>query len=275
MKADLHNHTTASDGVLEPLELAKYAQKQNIDIIAITDHDSVDAFNHNIEKSPILIIKGVELSTYCNNENIHLLGYFKNNEITEEIKMILKHFQEKRKDRVKLMIKKLKEHFNIIIEYKDVEKYTSLEGTIGRPHVAKAIEEKYNIPFREIFEKYIGNDQPAYVPTENLGLKEAIELLHQNNAIAVLAHPFLIKKNDINTLISLGIDGIEVNYSKHTPEERKYFRNLANKHKLLITGGSDFHKHKEKKEEVEIGDGSISDKELQIFLKTLNINIEE
>lgn len=274
MKADLHNHTTASDGVLTPLELAKYAKNKNIDIIAITDHDSVDAFNYSIE-SPIPIIKGVELSTYCKNENIHLLGYFKNNEIPEEIRIILKHFQEKRKDRVKLMIKKLKEHFNIIIEYKDIEKYTSIEGTIGRPHVAKAIEEKYNISFKEIFDRFIGNDLPAYVPTENLGLKEAIELLHKNNAIAVLAHPFLIKKNDINTLISLGIDGIEVNYAKHTINERKYFRNIAKKHNLIITGGSDFHKHKVKEDDVEIGDGNISDKELEIFLKALNINIEE
>lgn len=274
MKADLHNHTTASDGTLNVLELVQYASKKGIDIVGITDHDSVDAFNYDIDKSPILIIKGVELSTYCNNENIHLLGYFKDNEIPEEIKIILKHFQEKRKDRIKKMLQKLKEYFNINIEYKELEKY-QLEGTIGRPHVAQAIEEKYNIPFREVFDRFIGNDKPAYVPTENLGFKEAIELLHNNNAIAIIAHPYLIKKNNIKDLILLGVDGIEVRYSKHSKEEEKLFYKIAKKHNLLITGGSDFHRYKENLEDTDIGDGIIENKELKIFLESLNIKIKE
>jgi len=274
MKADLHNHTTASDGILNAIELAEYASKKGMDIIAITDHDSVEAFDCEIKKSSIPIIKGVELSTYCNKENIHLLGYFKNNEVPDEIKVILNYFQEKRKERLKLMLQKLKDIFDISLEYEDVEKY-SIEGTIGRPHVAHAIEEKYNIPFREVFDRFIGNDQPAYVPTENIGLKEAIELLHNNNAIAVLAHPYLIKKNNVNDLISLGIDGIEVRYGKHTKEEEKRYYKLAKKNNLIVTGGSDFHKYKETSDDPDIGDGIIQDKELDIFLETLNIKIEE
>ena len=273
MKADLHNHTTASDGILNILELAEYARKKDIDVIAITDHDSVGAFNY-IDKYPITIIKGVELSTYCNNENIHLLGYFINNEIPEEIKLILNNFQEKRKERVKLILKKLKEYFDISIDYKEIEKY-QLEGTIGRPHIAQAIEDKYNIPYKETFNRFIGNEQAAYVPTENLGIKEAIELLHNNNAIAVIAHPYLIKKNNINDLISLGVDGLEVRYAKHTKEQEKYFYKLAQKNNLLITGGSDFHKYKEKLDDSDIGDGIIENKELKKFLDTLNIKIEE
>lgn len=271
MKADLHNHTTASDGILSINELIDYAKTKNIDILGITDHDTVESFNNYYNDSEIKIIKGVELSTYCNNENIHLLGYFINNEIPEELKCILKDFEEKRKERIHLMIFKLKEQFDLTITYEEIKKYA--DGVIGRPHVAQAIEKKYNISKRKVFDEYIGNGKPAYVPTEKIGIKEAINLLHNNNAIVVLAHPYLIEKNDIEKLVSLGIDGIEVNYSKHTEQQRKIYRQIAEENNLFITGGSDFHRYKEYDDDIDLGYGTIENKELSKFLKELNIKI--
>ena len=94
MKADLHNHTIYSDGILTPFELSKYAKEKKLDLIAITDHDSTNAFKEENNYS-VPIIKGVELSTFHNGENIHLLGYFINNYVPEELNELLNTFAEK------------------------------------------------------------------------------------------------------------------------------------------------------------------------------------
>ena len=273
MKADLHNHTIYSDGILKPLELAEYGAKKGIDLIAITDHDSVTAFSEDLKKTVIPIIKGVELSTYYNGENIHLVGYFINNESPKEIEELLQYFERKRKDRVYEIIKKLKKYYDIELTYDDIKKYA--DGAIGRVHVAKAIEEKYQVPFKETFDKYIGNDQLAYVPTENFNFKDAIDVLHKNNALAILAHPMYIIKNDVEELIKLGVDGIEAHYSKHTREQEEIYLKLAKKYKLLVTGGSDFHKYPETEDDIDLGKATVSGKELEELLNKLNFKIKE
>lgn len=273
MKADMHNHTIYSDGTLNPIELSKYAKSKGLNLIAITDHDSICAFTEDLSIAEIPIIKGVELSTYYNGENIHLLGYFINNKTTIEIEELLKYFEEKRKERVYEIIKKLKIHYNIDIEYESIKKYA--DGAIGRVHIAKAVGEKYKMPYKEVFERYIGDNQLAYVPTENFDFKDAIDVLHRNNAIAVLAHPVYIKKNNIEELIQLGIDGIEAHYPANTTEDENYYLELANKYNLIITGGSDFHTLPQKEGDGDIGLSTIQSEELKVLLKKLNINIKE
>lgn len=272
MKADLHNHTINSDGILTPTELLNHARKQGVNIIAITDHDSVKSLEE-IRKNHLPIIIGVELSTYSKGENIHLLGYFIHNEIPTEMVETLDYYTEKRKERVIEIIKKLKHHFNLELKYEDISKFA--DGAIGRVHVAMAIEEKYQIPYKESFEKYIGDDCLAYVKTENLDFKDAIDLLHRNNAIAVLAHPVHIKKNNVEDLIRLGVDGIEAYYPSNTDLDEKIFLKLAKKHNLLITGGSDFHKYPENDEMKELGYSTISDKDLDLFLNKVEYEIKE
>ena len=273
MKADMHNHTIYSDGSLTPLELAEYGSSKGLNLIAITDHDSVSAFKEDLTSSVIPIIKGVELSTYYNGENIHLLGYFVNNESPKAIEELLQYFEQKRKERVYEIIEKLKKYYDLELVYDDIKKYA--DGAIGRVHVAKAIEEKYKVPFKEVFDKYIGNDQLAYVPTENFDFKDAIDVLHNNNAIAVLAHPMYITKNNVEELIKLGVDGIEAHYSKHTEEEEQQYLKLAKKYNLLVTGGSDLHRYPEKEDDVDLGQATISGKELEELLEKLNFKIKE
>lgn len=273
MKADLHNHSIYSDGILTPLELANYAKEKELDIIAITDHDSVQAFEESIKDSSITFIKGVELSTFHNGENIHLLGYFINNEVTPEIKKILIEYEEARKNRIYKIIDKLKEHYNLDLTYEEITKYGT--GVIGRVHVAKALTEKYGITQDEAFNNYIGNNQKGYVKTKNLELKDAIDILHQNNAIAVLAHPIKIKENNIEELIALGLDGIEAHYYLHTPEDEIKYLDLAEKYNLLVTGGSDFHKFPEKETDRDMAKATLKGKELTKFLKRINVDIKE
>lgn len=241
MKADLHIHSSYSDGNMSVSEIIEYAKSKNLDIVGITDHDNLrsseDISNLN---SDILALVGVELSTYYNNENIHILGYFNNNEIkTLEIKEYLSELRKKRDERIYKIIDKLKEFYNIIIDYDDVAKYA--DGAMGRPHVAKAISEKYGCSYDDAFDRYIGNGRNAYVRTSNFNTKDAIELLHRNNAIAVIAHPSHIKKNKLEEIIELGVDGIEVYYPEHEKEQIGKYIDMANKYNLLITGGSDFH----------------------------------
>ncbi len=247
MKADLHNHTTYSDGVLSVLELAQFKKQEGFDCIAITDHDSIGAFQDITKDLPIPVLVGVELSTYYHGENIHLLGYFKGNQLpTDAFQKFLTHLVEKRKTRVMKMIRLLKKQ-GIEIRYEDVLKFA--DGAVARPHVAKAIQEKYPLSWEEIFHQYIGEEAPCYVKTENLDLKDAITLLHQNHALAVLAHPHYIQKNEVKELIKLGIDGIEVYYATMNEQDRKKYLQLAKDNHLLVTGGSDFHEALEKSKE--------------------------
>lgn len=270
MKADLHNHTTHSDGNFNVKQLIEYASTKELDLIAITDHDSVGSYDEiqNL-KGDLKVITGIELSTDSNNEDVHILGYFYNNEApTDAVKLYLKDMKEKRKTRVIEIISKLKEHFDIEITYEDVIKLA--DGTVGRPHIAWAIEQKYGTSFTETFEKYIGNDQKAYVPTAKFTTKEVIDFMKKNNVMTVIAHPKLLKKNDVESIIKLGVDGIEVIYPLHTKEDEQEYRDLAKKYNLIITGGSDFHKLNNSSE---IGTSVLKKEELNVFLKKLNYKI--
>lgn len=271
MKADLHCHTKYSDGDLTPIELSMRAKQKGVDIIAVTDHDTVKVLDSEIKDCHIPILKGVELSTYHNSECIHLLGYFKNNEVSIEIKKLFETYEEKRKNRIIKIIEKLNKHYNLIIDYDSVKKFA--DGVIGRVHVYKALEEKYGITRQDAFDKYIGDNQLAYVPMEELTLKEAIDVLHKNNAIAVLAHPINIKKTKVEDLIKLGIDGIEVYYPTHSLEDKNYYLSLVEKYNLLITGGSDFHSEKRQDIKTDIGHSTIKDTNIDILLKKLNIEV--
>ena len=271
MKADLHCHTKYSDGDLTPIELSMRAKQKGVDIIAVTDHDTVKVLDSEIKDCHIPILKGVELSTYHNSECIHLLGYFKNNEVSIEIKKLFETYEEKRKNRIIKIIEKLNKHYNLIIDYDSVKKFA--DGVIGRVHVYKALEEKYGITRQDAFDKYIGDNQLAYVSMEELTLKEAIDVLHKNNAIAVLAHPINIKKTKVEDLIKLGIDGIEVYYPTHSLEDKNYYLSLVEKYNLLITGGSDFHSEKRQDIKTDIGHSTIKDTNIDILLKKLNIEV--
>lgn len=241
MKADLHVHSIYSDGNMTISEINEYAKAKGLDIVAITDHDNLESSVEISEiNSDILLLIGVELSTYHNEENIHILGYFYNNKIiTEEVIDYLNELKENRDKRIYKIIDKLKEFYNINISYQDIAKFS--DGAIGRVHVAKAISEKYGCSIDESFDKYIGNSQKAYVRTSNFATKDAIDFLHRNNAIAVIAHPSHIKKNDIEEIVKLGVDGIEVYYPHHDEIAINKYLGIANKYNLLVTGGSDFH----------------------------------
>lgn len=271
MKADLHSHTLHSDGIYSVYDLVNMAKDRGVSLIGITDHDNLDSYKSYLEVKdmlPIDVLIGVELSTWYNGENVHILGYFYNNSNPgEELLFFLEDIKNKRINRAKKIIANLKEYFDIEVDYDEIA--AKAKGIIGRPHIVNEISKKYNLSTDEVFKRYLTNQSKAFVPTSNTSSKEAIDLLHRNNAIAVWAHP-VHNKGKFNELdiINMGVDGLEGNYPDNTLEDTNHYRELCNKYNLLFTAGSDFHDHISHSE---IGASYIEDEDIDKLLSKLNI----
>jgi predicted metal-dependent phosphoesterase TrpH len=273
-KADLHLHTTASDGKLSPKELVTLAHSVGINIMAITDHDTTSGLEEAFAASeglPINVLPGIELSTQHYGETVHILGYFRNDNYKEaKFQDMLQNMKDHRFWRGKKIVENLKEFFEIELDYETL--LEDAKGVVARPHIARAIiNSGYAYDWQYIFDNLIGKNSPAYVPNKKLSTEDGIMLLKSVNALVVLAHPILVKKTPYEALMHLDFDGIEALYWQNTPMDTDFFVNLSTDHNKIITGGSDFHggdagdsKHGY------IGSVEYNEKYLLNFLKALN-----
>lgn len=279
LKVDFHVHTSSSDGTLSPKEVVQRAHKNNVKFLAITDHDTVSGLDESIEESfkyDITLIPGIELSTQHNNESIHILGFFKDNNFKNE-KLIeeLNNIKNHRIIRAKKIIDKLKEEFNIEINFEKVLK--DANDTIARPHIAREIIKcGYPYALEEIFNKFIGKNCKAYVPTLKLSTIDGLKLLKKYNALVFLAHPKFISNSNISEFLAMNFDGLEAIYYQNTHEENKNFLEMANENGLLISSGSDFHGNLE----LDLRHGDIGSIELPYeylskLLSNLNISLTQ
>lgn len=242
MKIDLHSHSTASDGIRGPRELVAAAIDKRIAVLSLTDHDStenLDVVRQLCQKASIFFIPGIELSCEHNGESIHILGYFKNNGFQDPIlaKRLFK-FRERRDSRAAEIARRLKKFFNIEVDLDDL---TLPEGTsLGRPHLAALIHNKYRLEVPEIFDRYLGNHSKAYLPSSRIPLKSGIAMLKDAEAIVILAHPGNYK-TPITELLQWDFDGAECYYATHTPDQTEYFISVCHALDRLITCGSDDH----------------------------------
>ena len=245
MKADLHLHTTASDGSLKPAELVARAVKLSLEVIAVTDHDSVEGVPAAVEAArnypQLTLIPGVEISTDIPNNEVHVLGYFmdcSDNKLNNE----LSRLRISRQTRAKKMAQKLKT-LGLPIDYERVLELAG-EGSVGRPHIAKVmLENGYINEFREAFDSYIGRNGPAYVEREKMLPEEAVALVANAGGLPVLAHPADI--DGIEELLPLyienGLIGLETYYHWYNQQTIKRLADLAHRYDLITTGGSDYH----------------------------------
>ena len=276
INVDFHVHTTASDGILSPTETVKHAKENNVKFLAITDHDTLSGLDEAIAqglKENITIIPGIELSTQYNDESVHILGFFKGNSFkNQNLIDKLNKIKDHRIIRAKNIIQKLKDEFNIIIDYDTVAK--SSNDTIARPHIARAIiDAGYDYTMEDIFDKFIGKGCSAYVPTLKVSTQDGIDLLKKYNALVFLAHPKLIKNSPIDEFLNMGFDGIEAFYSQNTPDETKYYFDLVQKNNLLSSCGSDFHGDLiNDKRHGDIGSVKFSEEYLKKLLTALDIS---
>ncbi len=243
MYADLHIHTTYSDGSFSPSAVLHHALKNDLSIISITDHDSVDGAAVSIiegEKAGIEVIPGIEVSATVDTGEVHILGYFidyTNEALLKELKRI----QDIRMNRISVMVNKLKK-LSIEIDLKELIEYSSA-SSIGRLHLANFLKRKGVVgTVYEAFEKYIGSGKPAYEKVNALSPKEGIELISSAGGIPVFAHPGLTKRDDlIPDMIGWGLRGVEVYHSSHSDEDTYHYFKMSKDKGLLITGGSDCH----------------------------------
>ena len=276
IKCDLHTHSTASDGRYSPSEVVKKAFERGVKYLALTDHDTVSGIeeaNAEAEKLDIHFIPGVELSTTYKGETVHILGYFKGDDYKNpDLNHFLEDLKTKRIERAHEIVRRLKKFNDIEIDVNDVLK--NGKDTIARPHIAKAIMDAgYNYTKEYIFDNFIGDHCPAYVPANKLDAEECIKLLRSYNAIVVLAHPVLLKKLNVLDVLHLDFDGIEGIYGLNTPEDTKNFLKIVDQKNIITSCGSDSHGYEgdDKKHGI-LGSMSIEEERLKKFLDKLNCN---
>ncbi|MCM8765760.1 MAG: PHP domain-containing protein [Candidatus Omnitrophica bacterium] len=248
--ADLHIHSSFSDGKFSPREILEKAKAAGLSCIAVTDHDCVDALPFLLKTSPFYsleIIPAVELTAEFEDIEVHLLGYFINHE-KEDFVRRLKELCQAREERISKMVEKLNA-WGIKISYQEVME-TKGEGSVGRLHLADVLlKNGYVKSIPEAFQRYIGNRAPCYVERLRLLPAEAVEIIKEAGGIPVVAHPYKMNNDDlIKKLIKEGIEGIEVYYPEHTPSMSEHYLSLAREYSLLVTGGSDCHGIEKKKE---------------------------
>lgn len=240
--ADLHLHTTFSDGTFSPQQLVREAKKAGLFCIAVTDHDNISAISpvREIAADLLEVVAGVELSSELDLNEIHILGYFielKHSGLQEELDKI----RQIRIKRVYAILEKLRQQ-GIELNPQDVFDISG-EGSTTRLHIARAMLAKGIVSnISEAFCRYIGNKCPAYVGKFSLTPQDAIRLILEAKGIPVLAHPYTSNCDElIPSFIKAGLKGLEVYYPEHSEAVRRSYLQLANKYGLLVTGGSDFH----------------------------------
>jgi predicted metal-dependent phosphoesterase TrpH len=243
MRIDLHTHTSCSDGVLTPTELLGQAKEARLDVLGLTDHDTMaglDEAEAEAERHGIRLIPGIELSVYAMEREVHILGYF----IDRAYGPFQEFIEEQREARIRRihrMLDKLRT-IGVDIAPEDVIE-EGKQGTTGRPHVARAMVRHGYIENEDAaFHGYIGRDQPGYVPRVKVSAAEGVRRLEEAGAVPVLAHPGLYGREGlIDHMIESGIRGIEAYHPDHSDAAARRYVQLAEEKGLLVTGGSDYH----------------------------------
>ena len=219
MKGDYHIHTYYSDGVFSPEKIVDLALDAGLQAIALTDHDNVLSYNVAKEylktkEVDLKLIQGIEVNTLYKDYEVHILGYFP--DVNKSIK----------------------------IKYEDVKNMVAEGGSIGRPHIAKAITNAGGTSnVMEAYSKYIHRQSPVYVERKTVTPFDAVEVIYDAGGIPVIAHPYDIDIAEklIKNLMNCGLRGIEAYHRKHSPAIVEYFSSMAESLGLIVTGGSDFH----------------------------------
>ena len=258
-KADLHIHTVASDGHMSPENVVRNAHKHKIDTIAITDHDTIRGYRQALETAEevgIELLPGVEITSDFNGRECHLLAYcFDPGH--KAINSLLADQYLSRLKRGKWIINELsKEGLDLDI---DEVKAEANGGNIGRPHIAAVLIDKgYVASFKEAFIRYLSDESLGTIENEYYSHHEVIETVKKAGGAAIIAHPGnLYNEEELEELVESGVDGIEYIHPSHDYDTQKRIEAFADRHKLLKTGGSDFHG---------------GDKEYQKFFGVVTIN---
>jgi 3',5'-nucleoside bisphosphate phosphatase len=243
MRADLHVHSTASDGTVSPRELVGLALANGVDVLAIADHDSVEglpeAFSAALDTG-LTMVPAVELSAVSHGVDVHILAYFVDPHDTG-LATVLLQLRAARHRRAESMVAALsKAGYSVTIE--DVLALSD-GGAVGRSHVARALVGAGAAEsVSDAFQRLIGRGMPFYVPKESTSPDAVVGIIRSLGAVPVLAHPGVTGiDGEIPELVRAGLLGIEAYHADHSPRQRQEYAELAARLGLLVTGGTDFH----------------------------------
>ena len=242
---DLHSHTNESDGSLAPSKLVEDAVRAGVTVLAITDHDTLAGYDLALpaaQADGLHLVCGIELSTKLRGRSAHLLGYFPDAGRLEEFREWVRLQQQSRRDRNIRLAARLRElGFDITLE----EAEARGRGMTGRPHFAAIMLEKgYVRNYRQAFDDYLDESARAYVYRQEPTFAEGVAAVRKAGGIASLAHPTRVHGDVAKIMPELcaaGLNAIEAYHSDHSEAETANFLELARRHGLLVTGGSDFH----------------------------------
>jgi len=265
-KADLHMHSTYSDGTLTVEQLVRKAADAGLSIISLTDHDNASGIGEAIgvgAEVGVEVIPGMELSASVGDQDIHILGYFFDH-TNAQLQEYLSIFRAERVKRAERIVGKLN-NMNIPLSMDAVLDQAGT-GSVGRPHIANALfEEGLTGTYHEAFFKYIGFGKPAYEKKYQISPSDAIRLISSAGGLSFIAHPGnFIDEKTLLSLIKEGVDGIEVIHPSHSPERTAYYNGIVSEYFLLASGGSDFHGGKRNDFEA-IGKYFVSEKHIDMM----------
>lgn len=246
---DLHTHTTRSDGSATPEELIELARAKRARAVAITDHDTVAAIVEAravADRCGIEFVAGIEISAEYSPGTMHILGYCIDEEsmvLAEKLDQ-LKLARETRNPQIASRLQSL----GLDVKYAEVAQVAGNE-VVGRPHFARVMVQKgYVSSIQDAFDRFLKKDAAAYVEKARLSPADSIALIHEAGGVAVLAHPYQLNLSSyehvdelVGELAQLGLDGVEAVYSRHNAAQRTSYAEIATRHRLLVTGGSDYH----------------------------------
>lgn len=239
---DLHMHSTASDGSRAPADVVLAASRARLGAIALTDHDTVAGIaeaQHAGEALGVRVVAGVELSAVEGDTETHLLGlHLRDTSVLERALAGLREMRERRARRIVARLDEIGVHISM-----DSVLAQAADGAVGRPHVARAlIAEGWAVDSRDAFDRYLGAGRPAYVAKEQLGMRDAIVMIHDAGGLAVLAHPAAAGTRErLTALRAEGLDGVEVRHPSHSSADTSRLAALARELDLVPSGGSDWH----------------------------------
>ncbi|MBW1602963.1 PHP domain-containing protein [Streptomyces sp. JJ66] len=248
MRIDLHTHSTASDGTDTPAELVRGAAAAGLDVVALTDHDTVAGHAEAIAALPagLTLVTGAELSCRLDGVSLHLLAYLfdpQEPQLARERELV----RDDRVPRARAMVARLRE-LGVPVTWERVAAIAG-DGAVGRPHIATAMVELGVVPdvSAAFTDQWLANDGRAYVEKHELDPFEAVRLVKGAGGVAVFAHPMAVKRGQcvpesaIAELAAAGLDGIEADHMDHDPATRARLHGLAADLGLLATGSSDYH----------------------------------
>ncbi len=241
-RIDLHLHSTASDGVLSPVQLIDAARTVSLDVIALTDHDSIEGIDearHAAGAAGVQVIAGVELSAHDDEREVHILGLHLDR--LDTLRTRLRELADARRERAREIVQRLNDA-GVRITFADVLALAG-ESALGRPHVARTlIAHGWAHDNRDAFERYLLPGRPGYVAKRRLAVGDAIAMLHEAGGLAVLAHPSTDDSLErLTAFTHHGLDGLEVAHPSLGAEDRARLRAAADHLGLVKSGGSDWH----------------------------------